>query len=45
VVYLSLLEQIGLASIIWLVLRASGGVVPSLLALEACDVGEIFLGI
>jgi hypothetical protein len=45
VVHLSLLERIGLGSIIWLVLRATGGVVPSLLTLEACDVGEILLGI
>jgi hypothetical protein len=43
VVHLSLLERIGLGSIIQLVLWASGGVVPSLLALEACDVGEILL--
>jgi hypothetical protein len=45
VVHLSLQEQIELGCIIWLVLWATGGVVPSLLTLEAGDVGEILLGI
>jgi hypothetical protein len=45
VVHLSLLERVGLGSIIWLVLWASVGVVPILLALEAGDVGEILLAI
>jgi hypothetical protein len=45
VVHLSLLEWIGLGCILWLVLWAVGGVLPSLLTLEAGDTGKILLGI
>jgi hypothetical protein len=44
-VHLPLLEWIGLGCIIWLILWAVYGIVPSLLTLEAVYVGEILLGI
>jgi hypothetical protein len=44
VVHLALLEWIGLGRFNSLVLRAAGGIVTKLLALEAGDVREILLG-
>jgi hypothetical protein len=44
VVHLALLEWIGLGRFNSLVLRAAGGIVTILLALEASDAGEVLLG-
>jgi hypothetical protein len=44
VVHLALLEWIGLGKLCGLVLRAAGGIVTILLALEASDTREVLLG-
>jgi hypothetical protein len=41
---LALLEWIGLSKLSGLVFRAAGGIVTILLALEASDTREVFLG-